>query len=128
MVFGWQYLLMAAVLYAAICAGVIVFQICLIAGAPWGQITQGGKHPKSLPGSGRVFAGISVILLMLMTGSILSAAGMWPAWPRWMGWSTLVVQAIVTLLNWITPSRSERLIWAPVTTIMFALATLVMLA
>ena len=65
----------AAVLYAVVCGGVIVFQICLIAGAPWGRLTQGGTHPEALPRSGRVFAAISAVLLTLMAGSVLSAAG-----------------------------------------------------
>lgn len=128
MIFGWQYSVVASLLYAVICFGVTVFQICLICGAPWGRITQGGTHPKSLPISSRVFAGVSIILLTVMAGSIISAAGLWPYWPRWLGWCALGIQAISTLLNWITPSRSERLLWAPVTTVMLTLATVVLLA
>lgn len=117
----------SAVLYAVICAGVIGFQICLIGGAPWGRLTQGGSHPEALPGSNRVFAAISIVLLTLMVCSILSAAGIWPHWPPWVGWGALGIQAVSTLLNWITPSRPERLLWAPVTTVMLALAGLVLL-
>ena len=117
----------AAVMYAVICAGVIVFQFCLVAGAPWGRLTQGGQHPKALPKSGRVFAAISVVLLTLMAGSILSAADIWVNWPRWMSWGALGIQSVSTLLNWITPSRSERLLWGPVTTAMLVMALLVML-
>jgi hypothetical protein len=118
----------AAVLYAVVCGGVIVFQICLIAGAPWGRLTQGGTHPEALPGSGRVFAAISAVLLTLMAGSVLSAAGIWPNWPRCMGWGALGIQAVSTLLNWITPSRPERRLWGPVTTAMFAMALVVLLS
>ena len=32
-----------ALVYIAIIAGVIVFQFCLMAGAPWGRLTQGGQ-------------------------------------------------------------------------------------
>jgi len=31
-----------AILYAVIVVLLILFQCCLIAGAPWGQLTQGG--------------------------------------------------------------------------------------
>lgn len=118
----------SAALYAVICSGIIVFQICLISGAPWGRLTQGGKHPGALPKAGRVAAFFSIILLTLMAGSILSPAGLWPHWPQWMGWGTLGIQAISTLLNWITPSRVERLLWGPVTTAMLVLAGLVALS
>jgi hypothetical protein len=117
----------AAVMYAVMCAGVIAFQFCLIGGAPWGRLTQGGQHPHALPGSGRVIAGISVVLLILMAGSILSAANIWVNWSPWMSWGALGIQSLSTLLNWITPSRSERLLWGPVTTAMLVMALLVML-
>jgi hypothetical protein len=119
---------LAAWLYALVCAGVIVFQICLIAGAPWGRLTQGGGHPGALPASGRVFAAVSVVLLTLMAASVLSAADIGLLWPRWTGWATLGIQGLSTLLNWVTPSRPERLLWGPVTAAMLAMALLVMVA
>lgn len=118
----------SAIAYAVICGCVIVFQFCLISGAPWGRLTQGGTNPGALPVSGRVAAVVSAVLLTLMAGSILSAAGLWLHWPHWMGWVALGIQTVSTILNWITPSRPERLLWAPVTTAMFAMALLVLLA
>ena len=47
-----------AALYAAIIALVILFQICLIAGAPWGRFTQGGRYAGPLPSSGRFVAAV----------------------------------------------------------------------
>lgn len=118
----------AALAYAVICAGVILFQFCLIAGAPWGQLTQGGLHKAALPLSGRIAAALSVLLLLAMGMAILSAAGIWPQWPRWTGWAALGVQVLSVLMNALTPSRIERLIWAPVTLLMLVLALLVMFA
>lgn len=115
----------AALLYIVIVAGVIVFQLCLIAGAPWGRLTQGGQHEGALPTSGRIAAGVSVALLAFMAGGIASAAGMAPNWPSWTAYATLAVQALSTLLNWITPSRSERLLWSPVTAAMLVLVVYV---
>lgn len=117
----------AALVYAACCAAVIVFQFCLIAGAPWGRLTQGGQHSGALPGQNRVFAAISIVLLIGMAGSLLSAAGLWLNWPAWMSWVALAIQALSTLMNWITPSRPERLLWGPVTSVMLVLALVVML-
>lgn len=116
-----------AFVYAAICAAVIVFQFCLIAGAPWGPLTQGGKNPGALPASGRIAAALSVVLLAMMAAAMLSAAGLWPRWPLWTAWTTLGIQVLSTLMNWITPSRPERLLWGPVTTLMLIAAATIML-
>ena len=45
-----------AILYALIIVLVVLFQFCLIFGAPWGQITQGGRYEGPLPVTGRVAA------------------------------------------------------------------------
>lgn len=115
-------------LYALLCLGIVFFQIALIAGAPWGAATQGGAHPGALPLGGRIVAALSIPVVLFMGLSILSAAG-FPGlgWPRWTAWAALGVQAVTMALNWITPSEIERQIWGPVTTIMLALASYVVL-
>ena len=45
-----------AILYVLIIVFVVLFQLCLIFGAPWGQITQGGRYEGSLPLTSRVAA------------------------------------------------------------------------
>lgn len=117
----------AALLYLLIVAAVIGFQLCLIAGAPWGRLTQGGRHDGALPASGRIAAGLSILLLAGMGGAIASAAGLFPGWPGWTGWVAIGVHGLSTVLNWITPSRAERNLWGPVTTLMLALAVWVVL-
>ena len=118
----------AALTYGLIVVVVIGFQFCLIAGAPWGPLTQGGRHPGPLPVSGRAVAGVSVLLLAAMAAAIFSAAGYPPGWPAWTGWTALGVQALSTLMNWITPSRPERRLWGPVTLVMLGLAMIPVLA
>lgn len=113
--------------YSAGCLGVIGFQIALILGAPWGPITQGGQHPGKLPVYGRIAAGASVFVLIGSAFAITSAAGLWPRWPSWMGWTALAIQSVIALVNWITPSRPERLLWGPITLGMLVLAALVVL-
>lgn len=111
-----------ALAYAAICLCVICFQVAIILGAPLGPVTQGGRHPGTLPLPNRIMAGASIFILGGLALAVVSAAGLWPRWPSWAGWAALAVQAIVTLLNWITPSRAERRLWAPITSAMLALA------
>ncbi|WP_424932094.1 hypothetical protein [Amaricoccus macauensis] len=114
--------------YACACVGVIGFQIALIAGAPWGHLTQGGQHEGPLSTVGRVAAFISIFIVMAMAFGILSGAGLWPHWPRWTQWTALAVQVLSCVLNWITPSKPERRLWGPLTSILLALAAVVVFA
>ena len=116
---------MAAILYALIIALVVLFQVCLIFGAPWGQITQGGRYEGSLPVGGRLVATLSVPTLIFMAASIISAAGLVPNWTDWTAYAAIAVQALSTTLNWITPSQKERFLWGPITCIMLLLAAYV---
>lgn len=117
----------AAHLYATLCIATIFFQVALIGGAPWGAATQGGQRSGPLTWKGRLFAALSVPILGFQALAILSAAGFAGGfWPIWTGWTALGVTVATTVLNWITPSRIERMIWAPVTTLMLALGAFVM--
>ena len=113
---------MAAILYALVIGIVVLFQFCLIMGAPWGKITQGGRNEGRLPASGRLAAILSIPILFFMGASITSAAGLSPYWEGWTGYAAIVMQTLSTTLNWITPSQKERLLWGPITSIMFLLA------
>ena len=114
-------------LYSVLIGLTVVFQVALILGAPWGHLTQGGAHEGPLPRGARVGAGLSNVLLVVMGCAILSSAGHWPAWPVWSGWLALGVTGLGMILNLITPSRAERLLWGPVTVMMFLSALGVML-
>ena len=114
-----------ALAYGCACLGVIGFQLALIAGAPWGPWTQGGKHTGALPAAGRIAAFISIFVLAAMACGVLSAAGLWPQWPGWTKWVALGVQSLVTILNWITPSKPERRLWGPLETVLLILAATV---
>lgn len=118
----------AAIIYAAACVFVILFQLCLIAGAPWAHLTQGGGHSGSLPLYARAFAGLSALLITAMGLAIMSAAGFWPGWPVWTGWAAFGITCLSAIMNQITPSLAERLLWGPVTLIMLAMALIVMVS
>ncbi|WP_373237883.1 hypothetical protein [Cohaesibacter celericrescens] len=109
-------------IYCAIILGVIGFQVALILGAPWGRITQGGQVDGPLPRSGRIIAAVSIAILVGMALAILSADGRWPGWPSWTGWAVVAMNAVMMVLNWITPSTAERKLWGPITTVILVLA------
>ncbi len=118
----------AAAIYASLCAGVVLFQICLIAGAPWGHLTQGGQTQGPLTTAGRFAAGVSIVLLTAMAYAVLSYAEVAPAWPAWTAWAAVGIQSLSTVMNWITPSQPERRLWGPVTLIMLVLALFVVVS
>lgn len=112
-------------IYCALILGVIGFQIALILGAPWGRLTQGGQVDGPLPVSGRITAAISIVILFGLALAVLSADGRWPGWPLWTGWTAVAVNTLVAVLNWITPSVTERKLWGPITTVMLLVAVAV---
>ena len=108
----------AAIVYAVVSTGVIVFQIALAAGAPWGAFAMGGASPGQFPPTLRVTALIQAALLIGMTLIVLARAGIiLPGWwraSRWLIWFVVGFAALSLVLNLITPSAGERAIWAPV--------------
>lgn len=115
-----------AQIFAALCGVVILFQLALAGGAPWGALTQGGRVDGPLPPSGRIVAALSAAALAWMAATILSAAGIGLGWPRWTGWATVGLLLLSATLNWVSPSAAERALWGPVGTAMTALAAMVM--
>ena len=123
---GWEQPL--ATMYVSMTAAVILFQLCLILGAPWGKMTQGGSQEGALSASGRGVAAVSILVLLFMAAGILSAVGLPPNWARWTAYTAIGIQGFSALLNWITPSESERRLWGPITTLMLILAVAVVLS
>ena len=116
---------LAAILYISITVLVIFFQFGLVFGAPLGEFTQGGRFKGALPISGRVIAALSIPLLIFMALSIASVVGFVFEWDRWTAIATIAFQGATVILNWITPSRKEKLLWGPVTTVAFGLCSYV---
>lgn len=116
-------------LYATAMLAIAFFQVALILGAPLGRYTQGGQHEGALPLSGRIIAAVSIPVLLLQGLAILSAAG-FPGlgWPVWTGWMALAVTGVSTVLNWITPSKPERMVWGPIMLVLSAMGLVVMTA
>lgn len=109
----------------ALIGGVILFQIGLALGAPWGAAAWGGQNPGRLPSGLRIASAVSALVLALLAWILAAAAGlisMSPLPPSWLRSATWVATAYFTLgaiMNLISRSPLERW-WAPV-----ALATAV---
>lgn len=97
---------------------VVAFQLALAAGAPWGKVSMGGKFPGVYPRQMRVAAIVMALFILLLT----TIVGIRAAWfasnlfdlSRIAIWLVVAINGLGLLMNLITPSKWERIIWAPV--------------
>lgn len=108
----------AGIGYAVVSAGVVAFQIALALGAPWGSYAMGAAFPGQFPPALRLTALVQAAVLLLMAAVVLARAGIalrgWLRVSRWLVWVVVAFAAVSLVLNLITPSAGERMIWAPV--------------
>ena len=113
----------AAMAYAIISVGVVAFQLALAAGMPWGAYAMGGAFPGQFPPAMRVGAVIQAVVIALMAGMVLARAGLalttWARISRWLIWVITALLGLSVLLNFISPSGGERMIWTPVAALLF---------
>jgi uncharacterized membrane protein SirB2 len=107
-----------AVLACAVLAGLAVFQLLLIRGAPLGRLAWGGQH-KILPRRLRIGSAVSVLLYILFGHAALARTGLSPAlggdaWYTVFTWILTAYFALGVLMNGISRSKPERLVMTPV--------------
>ena len=119
----------AGIVYAAATAVVVAFQIALALGAPWGAYAMGGAFPGQFPPAMRVGAFVQAGILLGFAGIVLARAGIalrtWERVSRWMVWVVVGFSALSLVLNLITPSAGERMLWAPVALVLLVCSLLV---
>ena len=117
----------AAAGYASTVLVVIFWQICLIGGAPWGHLTQGGSHWRFATERADRCGCLDPNTRLYGSGHSVSRQPL-PLLGTWTGLVAVAAQTLVTVLNWITPSKPERLLWAPITSLMLLLASYIVLS
>jgi hypothetical protein len=119
----------AALLHAALSAGVVAFQVGLGAGAPWGAYAMGGMFPGQFPTALRIAALGQAALIAVMAAVVMSRAGLalagWSRASRWLVWIVVAFSTVSLVLNLLTPSAGERAIWAPVALLLLASSAVV---
>ena len=119
----------AAWLYTIVAAGLILFQLALAAGMPWGEFAMGGAFPGQFPPAMRVAAVLQAALIIGMVTIVLAQAGIffagWVRRARWLIWVVVGYGVIGLILNLITPSAGERALWVPVALVMLASSVIV---
>ncbi|MBX3029514.1 MAG: hypothetical protein KF809_05105 [Chloroflexi bacterium] len=109
--------------------GVIVFQLALALGAPWGAYAMGGASPGRWPARLRVAAVVQAALLGVAAAIVLARAGL--AFPgltdaaRTFIWLVVALALVALLLNAISRSAGERRLWVPVALVMLGSSLMV---
>lgn len=120
----------AAVTFGVLVAIVVTFQLALAAGAPLGAYAMGGKFPGRLPPAMRVAAALQASVLGALAVIVMAHArsiALDVSFARWSIWIAVLVSAASLVLNLITPSKGERLVWSPVAALMLASSLVVAL-
>jgi hypothetical protein len=122
----------AALIAIALIGALVVFQLALALGAPYGAAAWGGRIPGVLPRKLRIASAVAgIVVYPLMAVVILAAAGLigddWlsidPAVAMWILTGFFALGAIV---NAVSRSAPER-IWAPVSAVLALCCALIAL-
>ena len=109
---------------------VILYQLLLALGLPWGEASMGGKFPSKYPTNMRLVALINAIILGCFVVIVLSktriAFDSWISFSNFAIWAVVLVIGISTILNIISPSKIEK-IWVPVSLLQFISALMIAL-
>jgi hypothetical protein len=114
--------LFAAYVFVGLVTVGAAFQIALVAGMPWGELTLGGKFPERLPGRVRVVSLVSACLLIVFGLIVATSAGlifesMHTAATKAI-WFVVGYCALGVVANAATRSKRERIVWLPVVSLM----------
>lgn len=108
---------------------VIVFQLALALGAPWGAYAMGGAYPGRFPRRLRIAAVAQAVLLAIAAAIVLARAGLafqgLADVARVLIWVVVALTFVGLLLNLASRSPGERRLWVPVTTVMLASSVVV---
>jgi hypothetical protein len=108
----------AAILFTVLATLVCIFQIALVLGAPWGELTLGGRYKGAIPYRIRFVPLASLALIGGFAVIVLSRAGIAFAGleerSAKLVWGVVAYCVLGVLANYFTPSRRERLLWFPV--------------
>lgn len=117
-----------AYIFTGVVSVVVAFQLALACGAPWGHLAMGGRFPGRFPATLRVAAFLQAILLAFFAIIALSQARV--VWVQYYDmadnaiWGVAVVSGLSLIMNLVTPSKWERVLWAPAAGVMLLTSSL----
>ncbi|MFT7686511.1 MAG: hypothetical protein ACI9FB_001856 [Candidatus Azotimanducaceae bacterium] len=100
----------------------ILFQVAMAAGAPWGSLAMGGRYPGRFPTRIRIAAIVQALVLSLLAMVVLTKARVILTdfyEESTIGiWLVVAISVISLALNLATPSKFERILWAPIASLL----------
>lgn len=124
-------LLVLGIYYIVITIIVTLFQFALAFGAPLGKYANGGKFPGSLPKNMRFVPFIQIAILWLFLYIVLVETNIISSQVSGISsigiWFVLVFFFLGSILNLITPSKHERMVWGPVNVLTFIVILLIII-
>lgn len=117
-------------LFSILISIIILFQIALSLGAPWGSASMGGKFPGVYPTHMRFVAILNAFILLGILSIVLSYTNTYFLVLHSISnvgiWFVVAFFVFETIINTITPSKIER-IWAPVCLLLFITSLIIAL-
>lgn len=118
-------------LYLLLAGIVVLFQLALAAGAPWGHLAMGGKYPGKFPPRIRFLSIFNAVILLALGGVVAARAEIYLQGLRdlstWAVWIVVVFSALSMVANLATSSKPERALWGPVSIVMLICSLIVAL-
>ncbi|MFT4797268.1 MAG: hypothetical protein ACJAYE_002415 [Candidatus Azotimanducaceae bacterium] len=118
-----------AYVFGAFTGVTVIFQLALALGAPWGEWAMGGKFPGRFPLKMRVAAAVQMLLLIFLALIVMVRAEAlfadYLSISRSAIWFVVALFVVSSILNIITPSKKERMLWAPITIILLICSLIV---
>jgi hypothetical protein len=112
-------MILAAILAVVLLGAIVVFQLALALGAPWGAAAWGGQYPGVLPARLRIASAVvAVAVYPFVTALVLAAAGIigddWlPVDGTVAMWVLAGLLTVGAVANFVSRSPPERR-WGPV--------------
>ncbi len=122
----------AALVAVVVLGGLIVFQLLLALGIPWGAAAWGGRHPGVLPANLRWNSAVAAVVLGFVAWMVLARAG-WAApgpdalWAKIVVWIFTAYFAFNVVMNALSTSVIEKAIMTPASAILVVCLVLVSL-
>lgn len=124
-----MHVIISAYVFAILSFVIILFQLGLTIGMPWGAASMGGKFPGKYPPRMRVVSLINIFITSFIAAIVLIKSEI--IWLQFKSFANVAIYFVVvfsvfaTILNTITPSKIERKIWAPVAAILLLTSLIV---
>lgn len=123
--------MIVALLFVSVLCVLLVFQLALAFGAPWGQFAWGGQHRGTLPVGYRIASGLSILIYGFIAAIVLDRGGVVAVFPPQFSaiaiWFVFGFLALGVLANAISRSKAERYTATPVAFVLAVLALLLAL-